>query len=318
MENGATRKKLWIDCDAGVDDAQGLMLALAAPGVDVVGISIVHGNVDVTKVSKNVARILTLCDRQDIPYYVGADEPLLGQPMDASFFHGEDGLGDVPSVAPAYDTLTLEPAAGIAAVKLSEAAQHWNGCLEVVAIGPLTNIALACKLDQNFPKRVAALYVMGGAETRGNISPTAEFNFHCDPEAAHLVLKKFHNTVMVTWDCTMAHALPWSLVDRWLETDTPKGRFANAASKASVRLEKSRGYEGWVVCDPYAVAIACCSEVMMESKLLSCTIEVQGSALTRGQSVFDWNNILGGKPNVQLVTKIDVDAFQKLLFACVH
>ena len=155
--NGVSGKavKLWIDCDAGVDDAQAICLALAAPEVELIGISTVHGNVvgtpgrlgacmqlfvpdqlstlcmltsrallraqEVAKVVKNVARVLQVTRRLDVPFYLGSDEPLIGKPIDAAFFHGQDGLGDVPHAHPALDTIAHSPLQGIAALKLIQA-----------------------------------------------------------------------------------------------------------------------------------------------------------------------------------------------------
>ncbi|BDA41404.1 Pyrimidine-specific ribonucleoside hydrolase RihA [Coccomyxa sp. Obi] len=308
------RTKLWIDCDAGVDDAQGLLLALAAPNVDLIGISTVHGNVGVAKVVRNVARILKVADRLDVPFYLGSDEPLLGQPIDAAFFHGQDGLGDVPDVEPALASICHEPLQGIAALKLIEAAREHTGELVIAAIGPLTNLALACKLDLSFPGRIKALYVMGGAERAGNVTPASEFNFHCDPEAAHLVLKKFPRTVLLSWEGTIAHAIPWETFNPWIQKDTARSRFIAAISAASIAYEHKRGLTGWIACDPLAVAVAIRPELIEEAEELYCAVELHGS-LTRGMSTFDWNKTLGREPNVALVRKVNLEGFNAMMDA---
>ncbi|KAL0028299.1 hypothetical protein WJX79_008293 [Trebouxia sp. C0005] len=239
-------RKLWVDCDAGVDDAQALLLALTAPNVELVGISAVHGNVGMSQVLRNVARVLTLCSRPDIPFYAGADEPLLAYSMDdahqsQSVFHGNDGLGDAPNAVPTAASVTFSASPGYAYTKMIEAAKAQRGELILVVLGPLTNVALACKLDPQLPSRVKALYVMGGSAHKGNITPTAEFNFHCDPEAAFLVLKKFPQTTLITWDCCMRHATPWIVVDNWFNKDTPRAKFLAATmANSSAYMKRER------------------------------------------------------------------------------
>ncbi|KAL0028300.1 hypothetical protein WJX79_008293 [Trebouxia sp. C0005] len=246
FQSSSRSRKLWVDCDAGVDDAQALLLALTAPNVELVGISAVHGNVGMSQVLRNVARVLTLCSRPDIPFYAGADEPLLAYSMDdahqsQSVFHGNDGLGDAPNAVPTAASVTFSASPGYAYTKMIEAAKAQRGELILVVLGPLTNVALACKLDPQLPSRVKALYVMGGSAHKGNITPTAEFNFHCDPEAAFLVLKKFPQTTLITWDCCMRHATPWIVVDNWFNKDTPRAKFLAATmANSSAYMKRER------------------------------------------------------------------------------
>ncbi|KAI3430533.1 hypothetical protein D9Q98_005126 [Chlorella vulgaris] len=311
-----TSRKLWLDVDVGVDDAQGLMLALAHADTSIVGISAVHGNVDVRKVALNIARILTLCDRIDVPFHCGADEPLTAAAMDASFFHGLDGLGDVPATFPAYSDLKLAAAPGHAAVHLAHAVGEHEGELTIVATGPLTNIALACKLCEDLPSKVGRLVVMGGAEAAGNVTPTAEYNFHCDPESAQLVLRKIPQTLLVTWDCTIKHALEWSWVDAWLSKPGAKATFMRDVMAKSMAYEQQREPGvGWIACDPLAVALAVCDDALLESEPKHCVVETKGT-LTRGMSVFQSP---GGKAalkaNVLLVKSICMARFAALLDA---
>ncbi|KAL4857438.1 Pyrimidine-specific ribonucleoside hydrolase RihA [Chlorella vulgaris] len=347
------RKLLWLDVDVGVDDAQastalqdsrrqsghgmagsdanqplplplqGLMLALAHADTSIVGISAVHGNVDVRKVALNIARILTLCDRIDVPFHCGADEPLTAAAMDASFFHGLDGLGDVPATFPAYSDLKLAAAPGHAAVHLARAVEEHEGELTIVATGPLTNIALACKLCEDLPSKVGRLVVMGGAEAAGNVTPTAEYNFHCDPESAQLVLRKFPQTLLVTWDCTIKHALDWSWVDAWLSKPGAKATFMRDVMAKSMAYEQQRepgtpgltDSVGWIACDPLAVALAVCDDALLESEPKHCVVETKGT-LTRGMSVFqDPGGKAALKANVLLVKSICMARFAALLDA---
>eukprot|EP00891_Asterochloris_glomerata_P009785 jgi/Astpho2/9785/Aster-03759 len=259
--------------DAGVDDAQAILIALSQPGVNVEAISAVHGNVEVIKVVRNLTRLLTLCNRFGSRF---------------------------------------------APLKLVEAAKAAPGELLLVAIGPLTNIALALKLEPKLPKLVKGLYVMGGAEHKGNITTTAEFNFHVDPEAAHLVLKKFPMTVLVTWDCVVRHATPWPVVDNWLSKNTPTARFMNACMANSTAYMKSKRPEwGWVPCDPLALALAVDNSLIVESQQYFCEVELHGTQ-TRGMSVVDWYGQQEQAPNVTLVEFVNLAVFAEMMKAALN
>lgn len=311
-------RKLWVDCDAGVDDAQALLLALTAPNVELVGISAVHGNVGMSQVLRNIARVLTLCSRPDIPFYAGADEPLLAYSMDdahqsQSVFHGNDGLGDAPNAVPTAASVTFSASPGYAYTKMIEAAKAQRGELILVVLGPLTNVALACKLDPQLPSRVKALYIMGGSAHKGNITPTAEFNFHCDPEAAFLVLKKFPQTTLITWDCCMRHATPWIVVDNWFNKDTPRAKFLAATmANSSAYMKRERPQLGWVPCDPLVMAVAIDDSLIVDSHAHYVTVELHGS-LTRGMTVIDWYGEAPSAKNVVLVEMLNLAVFAEMM-----
>eukprot|EP01024_Parvocaulis_polyphysoides_P039534 TRINITY_DN3576_c1_g1_i1.p1 TRINITY_DN3576_c1_g1~~TRINITY_DN3576_c1_g1_i1.p1 ORF type:complete len:371 (-),score=21.40 TRINITY_DN3576_c1_g1_i1:356-1468(-) len=310
--------KCWIDCDAGIDDAQGIMLALQS-NVDIVGISCVHGNVDVDQVIKNVCRVLTLYERLEVPVYRGAAQPILSDPIDATYYHGSDGLGDQPDIYPQYDKVDISPykVGKLAVLELLEASHQYKGQLVLAAIGPLTNIALACKLDPNFPERVKSLVVMGGAEHVGNITPTAEFNFHVDPEAAHMVFNLFPSTELVTWECSIKHFIDETILDSWL-SDTQHNQFKTAFMKGIMRDALAgdiKHYGGYCPCDPLAIAVAIDPALKTLSEKVSCNIELHGSQ-TRGMSVFDnrATKVTNGvRTNVELIKDIDMDKFMEMM-----
>ncbi|GFH07110.1 nucleoside hydrolase [Haematococcus lacustris] len=214
--------------------------------------------------------------------YLGAEEPLLAPPTPPNNWFGKDGLGD------AEQDVKVQAAVGVAAVRLAEAAQGREGRLTVIALGPLTNIALACKLDPRLPGRLERLVVMGSSEAVGNVTPTAEFNYSYDAEAAKLVLNKMPVPPLL-----------------------PAAISAHCIRSAKANIET--GTSGWVTADPLAVAVALRPAIVQASKQVYCDVEVAGSPLTRGMAVYDWNSQLGQPANVELVQKVDVKAYEAML-----
>ncbi len=188
--------QILIDTDPGIDDAIALLLALQCPDLDVVGITTVAGNVGLEQATRNAAGLLQLAERTDIPLHYGAAGPLSG-PSRSSAAHGLDGLG---GVALPHDRVEAAPDAARFIVDTVNANP---GEVTLVTIGPLTNLALALELDPGLAGKTGGLMMMGGAEGAGNITPSAEFNFWCDPPAAQRVLAAgFPNPIMVGLDAT--------------------------------------------------------------------------------------------------------------------
>jgi len=302
--------KLWIDCDAGVDDAQGLVLALMMPGVEVVGVSAVHGNVGCKQVVKNVARILKLCGSK-VPYFQGRDTPLSGSSIPASFWHGKDGLGDVPDTPPAVSKVSICPRPEQASVAICEAARKHRGKLRLVAIGPLTNVAVALEQEPQLPSLLKSLTIMGGCEDGGNVTPTAEFNFHCDPEAAQLVLASFRGVQLVTWDAVLRMGLPWSEYDVWLsDKRSPVADFLEAVGRIGMAHDRKSDAK-WLVCDPMVVAVAICAALVESTEAVHCRVETKTSA--RGQSVFKRGGGMPASANVNLIQSMDMGRMMEML-----
>uniref|UniRef100_A0A3B4HBK2 Probable uridine nucleosidase 2 n=2 Tax=Pundamilia nyererei TaxID=303518 RepID=A0A3B4HBK2_9CICH len=226
------KKKLIIDVDTGVDDAMAIMVALANPDVEILGITCCHGNTPLENVLKNTLRVLKVCNRLDIPVYRGCSKPLLARKQHAGDYHGKDGLGDVPDPdAPGLDLLQKKKAVQ-AMIKL---VKDNAGEVILVATAPLTNLAVAVQLDPSLPKKLKALYIMGGnTESRGNTTVCGEFNFVADPEAAYIVLDRYTcPTYMATWEFTCRNSLPWSFCDTWLAESTQKADFMKKISSLS-------------------------------------------------------------------------------------
>ncbi|MFP3578754.1 nucleoside hydrolase [Arthrobacter sp. efr-133-TYG-104] len=211
----------YLDCDTGIDDALALAYLLASPRADLVGIGTVSGNVSAAGGARNTLDLLSLAGHPDVPVAIGAHDPQVGTfHGGAPHVHGENGIGGVD--LPASDR---EPIEASAAELLVQLAHQYPGELQVVAIGPLTNIAQALRLEPKLPQLVAGITIMGGAALApGNITPVAEANIANDPEAAAEVFAADWTVTMVPLDVTMTNVLEEHHRQELLAADHPVPR----------------------------------------------------------------------------------------------
>ncbi len=308
--------RLIIDTDAGVDDAQAILMALAHPGVTVEAITTVTGNTHVDWVIRNVFTVLNL-KGASVPVYRGAASPLVpGFWKPEVRVHGEDGLGNYRQRPGNYPDVEPEPAA-MALVRLADAAP---GELTLVALGPLTNVALACRLDPDFPRKIKQFVFMGGTiAAKGNTAPhiTAEFNIHCDPEAALIALDAFPLATMLSWETTLYHPFSWQQYDALVTQDSAAARFvAETTGETVAFLRQHPRVPGYLLPDPLAMAVALDPALIQSCERHYVTVEV-GGLQTRGQTVVDYFGLLGRDPNVDVVTGVNVagvyDLFRRAL-----
>lgn len=308
--------RLIIDTDAGVDDAQAIMMALAHPGVTVEAITTLSGNIHVNKVVNNVLTVLDIMGAQ-VPVYRGAESALLNaMPPEEAHVHGDDGMGDWPDRPPVRGRVEDEHAA-LALVRLIN--QH-PGELALIALGPLTNLALALKLDPDLPSKVERFVFMGGAiNAHGNtMMVTAEWNIYCDPEAAALVLSSFPDSTMLSWEATIWNPLPWPAYEELCAAPTAAGRlFQGITAKTRDFAERIKPrLPGYLIPDPLAMALVLRPELALESFRHYTVVELTGQ-YTRGQTVIDYMNRLGQPANVLHVTKLDMDGVADLYRAAI-
>ncbi|XP_055492501.1 nucleoside hydrolase-like isoform X2 [Leucoraja erinacea] len=312
-------KELFIlDVDVGVDDALALMMALAAPNVHILAITCTHGNTGIDNVCKNVLRVLKLCNRMEIPVYRGAGTSLLGVVHHASEYHGKDGLGDVPDPdAPGVEHLKSEHAVNAMARIVNEYPKQ----VTLVALGPLTNVALAAKLNPTFPSKLKGLYIMGGnMEARGNVRVCGEFNFVTDPEAASMVLSHFTCPVYIaTLEYCLRHHLSWDFYKKWVNQDSAKARFMKkiSAHTADYSHEGEGGKallfgSGFVCCDSFAISAAIDDSVVKERAQYGVSVELHGS-LTRGMMVVDTLDILKLPHKATVFLECDMEKYKQQL-----
>lgn len=301
---------LLIDTDPGVDDALALLMAFNDARHEIVGLTVAAGNVGLQYTVRNALKLCEVARRGDIPVYAGTAAPLLHPSPDAGYVHGRDGFGDV-GFEPAKRQAEAEHAA-LAILRLSR--EH-AGRLLLVALGPLTNLALALKLDPTLPQRVARLVVMGGAVTaHGNITPAAEFNVYFDPEAAHIVFQAFPRFDLADWEAVLMHGLMHRDFDEWLTADSPRAAFYDAISRQTRAWSAERRGERWHSADALAMAFALQPDGATQALERPVAVELEGR-LTRGATVVDWMRQDGRADNARILMGYDPKRFETLIRA---
>jgi inosine-uridine nucleoside N-ribohydrolase len=291
-----------LDCDPGHDDAIALLLALASPELDILGITTVAGNQTLDKTTANAFRVLEFAGRTEITVAAGADRPLVRDPFVAAYVHGETGL-DGPDLPLARGKPVDRHAADFLADKIRER----DGEVTLVPTGPLTNVALMLALHPD--ARPARIVLMGGAVAEGNVTPAAEFNIWWDPEAAARVFASGIDLTMVGLDVT----------HKALFTQAHVGRLTGRVGEMVTELlgfydrfhREVYGFDGSPIHDAVAVA-----QVMrpnlVETRFRNVEIDVE-SELCRGRTVVDLWRRTEREPNANVGVDIDANAFLELL-----
>ncbi|MFS8137689.1 MAG: nucleoside hydrolase [Thermomonas sp.] len=303
------RIPLLIDTDPGVDDALALLMAFNDTRHDVVALTIAAGNVGLDHTVANALKLSEVCG-VNVPVFAGAGAPLLHPALDAAYVHGRDGFGDT-----GYVPATRQAQSEHAALAILRISHEYAGRLLLVALGPLTNVALALKLDPTLPQRIARFVVMGGAvSAHGNITPAAEFNIAFDPEAAHIVFTAFQRIEVADWEAVMAHGLPHPEVERWLTADSPRARFYDGISAHTRAWARAGRGERWHAADALAMALALEPDGAVEVLERPLAVELDGRH-TRGTTVIDWNQQRGAANNAVIMMRYDQARFERLLEA---
>ncbi|MEO6103471.1 MAG: nucleoside hydrolase [Pseudoxanthomonas sp.] len=298
------RIPLLIDTDPGVDDALALLMAFDDPAHQVVALTIAAGNVGLVH---TVANGLKLCEIAgvDVPVHAGCPVPLVYAAEDAAFVHGDDGFGDI-GYPPAQRGADPEHAA----LAIIRHAREHSGRLCVVALGPLTNLALAVRLDPALPSRIARLVVMGGAVTgQGNTTVPAEFNIGFDPEAARVVFEAFPAFELVDWEAVLRHGFPHQDFEGWLANGDDRARFYEAISRKTRAWAGDRRGDHWHSADALAMAVALQPGSSLRSELRHVAVETEGR-LSRGATVVDWGQRNGQAANARIHLSVDQPAFE--------
>ena len=311
------KRPLIIDCDPGIDDAECIMMVQGSGQFDIRGITAVHGNVPLKRTSEN-ALFLTKLYGIDCPVYLGAENAIIQRLSRAEYVHGNNGLIGFDTTLPE----DAEFAVGHAWDFIWEEAVKQNGELEILAIGPLTNLAIAVMKYPELPKLVKNLVIMGGSAGSGNFGVYSEYNIAQDPHACEIVLQAgFPKFTMVDLNaCHMVH-LNEEEIDKLRNLPETNG-FAELAKRMIKHEEANKSNweddsfnADWhYTCDPVAAAVLIDEEIgQYVEKYVFCDCVGE---MTTGQTVIDW---LGFAPfkNVRIPMALDRDKFAEIYFKCV-
>ena len=309
-------KRVIIDCDPGIDDTAAILLALASPELEVVAVTTIYGNASVETCTANARRVLAAASRCNIPVFAGAGKPLLRPANEgwASHIHGGDGLGGIagPQGVDSGESGNEGTEGRHAALAIAEAVMAAPGELTILALGRMTNVALALSLEPRLAESVAEIVVMGGAVTvPGNVSGVATANLHEDPEAAAIVYRSGAPIAQVGLDvCNRVTVSPAQL-EAIAEAESPAAQLLSEATgylrEAYIRTGRIGPDDGVRYNDMPAVGYAV-NPALFTARFALVEIETH-SELTKGQTVADWN---ATEPNARICLEVDADALTAL------
>jgi inosine-uridine nucleoside N-ribohydrolase len=324
------KPKFLIDTDTASDDAVALIMALRCTNVEVLALTTVAGNVDVRQAARNALYTAELCG-SEVPVFVGAEKPLTRAHAPADWFHGRDGLGDHGYPPPRRAPEKRHAADAIADTVESAFGPSGPG-LVLVTLGPLTNVALALQKRPAIAAKVSRCVVMGGAPCcEGNVTPAAEYNIWCDPEAARIVIRSGLPIELVGWHlCRGQAVVNPSEIAKVLSFQTAVGNFAiECNSRGQEAFLEQTGERGISLPDPVAMAVALDPSIVTAQSAHYVDVETQ-CELTRGMTVVDrlnvadnsrnrevWAERLRG-PKAKIIWTIDNARWKQALFAALQ
>jgi inosine-uridine nucleoside N-ribohydrolase len=296
-----------VDCDPGQDDAIALLLALASPELEVLGVTTVAGNQTLDKVTANALRVLELAGRDDVRVAAGADRPLVRELVVAADAHGETGL-DGPDLPPPRARPLEQHAVDFLAERLLEAEDP----VTLVPLGPLTNVALLLAGHPKAARRIDRTVLMGGAIGEGNMTPSAEFNVWVDPEAAARVFESGLDVTMVGLDVTNRAVITTEHADRLRGNGRVGAAVARMLDFYNRFYSETYDLGGAPIHDAVAVAHVL-RPGLVQTLPRQVAVEL-GSGLCRGRTVVDMRRrVQASEPNAQVAVDLDVPAFSELL-----
>jgi purine nucleosidase len=300
------RRRIILDCDPGHDDAVAMLLALASPELEVLGITTTYGNVALERTTDNALKIRDLAASQ-VPVYEGADRPLVRNRISAEYVHGNTGLNGPPLPA-----AKAGPAVGRAVDFIIDSVLTHPGEVTIVPVGPLTNLALALRLEPRIAPAIREIVIMGGSTDVGNTTPSAEFNILCDPHAARIVFECGAPIVM----------FGLNLTHQALSTPDRVARFRNLGSRVGTvtadlldffQEHHLRRY-GWIgapLHDPCTIAYLLRPELF---KTRAMNVEIDATdGPSFGRTVCDLWSVTGKAENALVALEVDADGFFDLL-----
>ncbi|WP_019172813.1 nucleoside hydrolase [Pseudaminobacter salicylatoxidans] len=305
----AATEKIIIDTDPGQDDAVAILLALASPELDILGITAVAGNVPLHLTEKNALKICELAGKPDTKVYSGAIRPMVRPLVTAEHVHGKTGLDgpDLPE-----PTMKLQDKHAVDFI-VETLMREVPGTVTLCPLGPLTNIALALVREPQIATRIKRIVLMGGGFFEGgNVTPTAEFNIYVDPHAADVVFGSGVPIVMMPLDVTHKALTTAKRVDAFRRMGTKVGTATAELLDFFERYDEEKyGTDGGPLHDPCVIAYLLKPELF---KGRDCNVEIEiGSELTMGMTVIDWWGVTSRRKNAMVMRDIDHEGFFNLL-----
>lgn len=300
-------KHIILDTDPGIDDSLAILLAIASPEIVLDGVIAVHGNVSLEQTTRNALSVLELANANRVPVYKGCDLPLVKESLLSPETHGNSGLG----YAQVPDPQT-KPRAAHGSDFLIEQVMSKPGEITLVAIGPLTNIALAIRQEPRIVENLKEAFIMGGAiQHAGNANALAEYNVFVDPHAAHIV---FHSGMPITLtplDVTYQCILTKGDVLRLLKIDSPITKFIADSTRFYMEFhDEYQGIEGCVINDPLTLALTFMPEIC-DFRELAVDVDIS-SGVGLGNTFADFYNYEKKKPNVRVALGVRPRMFMEL------
>ena len=299
-------RKIWIDTDAGTDDAMAIIMAIRDPNIEIVGISTCGGNVPLDNVVQNVLYLIEKCN-SDIPVYVGARQPLERVLDTADFIHGADGLGDIG--LPLQGRVAQDISA-IAALK--NAISKYGPELEIVNLGPLTNLASLIKSVEG-PLDFKHCYIMGGLlDLPGNVTPLAEYNIWADPEAAEIVFQSGMKMTVAGWDTTLSGG--WLSIEEWHQIDSIRTPIASVIhDMQQVRMDWQMENES----DPRLTWADPCTMAIVLNEAIIEDMAYVDMHVMRGTDDDPNRGFIKAQPNtegIRYIKKINREMYKKMIW----
>ncbi len=300
-------KKIIFDTDPGIDDACAILLALASPELSVEGLSIVHGNCSLEQATRNALSVLELANASHIPVAMGCELPLVQPSLLAPETHGDTGLG-YAKLPEARAKPTVQHGIDFLIEKIMSS----PGEITLVAIGPLTNVALAIRQEPRIVTAVKELIIMGGAiRYEGNTTALAEFNTYVDPHAAHIVYHAGIPITLVPLDVTYQCILTPGNVSRLQKTDSPITRFILDATRFYMEFhDEYQNIDGCVINDPLALALTFAPELCTYREL-PVDVDISGG-ISMGKTIGDFYNYGKKSANMKVALEVKARDFMEL------
>lgn len=305
------KRKIILDCDPGHDDAIAIMLAARHPAIDLLGITIVAGN---QTLNKTLVNGLNVCQKLDInvPIHAGMPKPIMREQIVADNIHGESGL-DGPKFAP----LVRKAESKHAIQYIIDTLMNSDGDITLVPVGPLTNIAVAMRMQPAILPKIREIVLMGGAYGTGNFTPSAEFNIYADPEAARVVFTSGVPLVMMGLDLTNQTTCTADVISRMKKVGGPAGELFSDIMSFTLKTQyENYGLAGGPVHDATCIGYLINPDAF---KMQDMYVEIDvNNGPCYGRTVCDELGVTGKQPNTKVGMIIDTKWFWDLVEACVR